>query len=100
MPVRAILTGESRGESVPSKEEITGNTGLSNAAIFRKVDLKHDFSLKNALSCSRYFFGSLACFVIVGLYFQSLGFLSFFIGLYGVILLERSIYVASGMKTR
>jgi len=74
--------------------------GLTNHAVLRKVKLSGRIELRNIVRSSRYFLGSAACFVAIWLHFQSLGFFAFFIGLFGLILLERSIYVVMGLQTR
>jgi len=76
------------------------NDGSTGVIIARKFGLVEGIKMKNVLFCLKYFMGSVLCFAAVGLYFKFLGFTALFIGLFGVILLERGIFVVLGMRTR
>jgi len=85
---------------MPCEETDVHPKDPSSIVISRKLELHGGFKLKNVVRSSRYLLGSLVCFIVVGFYFQVLGLASFFVGLFGVILFERCIFILSGLQTR
>ena len=58
---------------------------------------KSGFALIKALP---YFLGSAFCVSLVLLFYRELGYLTFFVGFFGLILMERCVYTTLGMKAK